>query len=317
MKKTVLRFAVVLLSLAMVVGACGDSSGDGGVEGELTFALINGVLTGRESVCAFSGVKQALDDAGHKYVESSSVYNVDDEIGLVTSAITQGVDAILIWTAFPQSGLRDVTLANEADIPIYLFFNEVPLVTDQILGSSLYDFRGSGAAVGAWIAENRPNGVILELTGSPGSGTAENISQGILDGIAGSAVTVKQRENANWSADEAASLAATLLPGNPDINLVITHNDTMALAVQRVINDLGLTGDVEVLTESVSSPAGIQAVEDGIIPMPAFDPLAEYGMNAANHALELLGASTDERFRFIGPNLIDPEDPGAFCFGEE
>jgi len=210
-----------------------------------------------------------------------------------------------------------VSLAKNAGIPIYLFFNEVPLVTEDILGSSLYDFRGSGANVGVWIAENRPNGVILELTGSPGSGTAEAISQGIVDGIAGSNAVVKQRENANWSADDSASLAATLLPTNPDVNLVITHNDTMALAVQRVIDDLGLTGSVEVLTESVSSPAGLQAVEDGVIPMPnAVDPLAQYGENAANHALALLAGETDERFRLMGPNFVDPKNPGTFCYGE-
>jgi ABC-type sugar transport system substrate-binding protein len=277
----------------------------------LTFALINGVLTGDQSVCAFDGVKKVLTAAGHTFVESSSVYNAEDEIRNVNAAISQGVDAMIVWDAFPQSGVRDVEAANAANIPIYLWFNEVPNVQTQVLGGSYYDFRGAGVAVGNWIQDNVTDPVIMELTGSPGSGTAEAISQGIDDVLG--AGGVKLRQNANWDNDQAAQLASTLLPANPDVNLIVTHNDGMALAVLRIVEQLGLQDSVQVITESVSSPEGIAAIEDGSIPMPAVDPLAEYGVLAAQHAIDLLAGTTDEKFRLFGPSHIDPANPGDFC----
>ncbi|MBM2615688.1 sugar ABC transporter substrate-binding protein [Actinoplanes sp. LDG1-06] len=313
--------AAAVAALMFTVAACGGSSdepvaaGSASASGEkLKVALINGVLTGTQSQCAFSGVKQVLAAGGHTWADSSSAYNVENELRNVQSAISQGVDMIMLWSAFPQSAQSEVRAAKAAGIPIYLFWNNPgdDVSADDLLGSAYYDFKGSGVATGKWIADNVPNAKVMELTGALGSGTAEDIMAGTKEGM-GTSGEIVVSQDAAWDAAKAASLAQSLLPSHPEVNVIVTHNDDMALAVIRVVKQLNLQDKVKVVTESVSGDAGIAAVKSGEIPFAALDPLAQYGIDAMTAALALKGGSGEKAIQ-IGPSHYDTsKNDLAFC----
>ena len=159
-----------------------------------------------------------------------------------------------------------------------------------------------------------PSAKVMELTGSLGSGTAEDIMAGTKEGM-GSSGEIVVSQDAAWDSAKAASLAQSLLPSHPEVNVIVTHNDDMALAVIRVVKQLGLQDKVKVITESVSGDAGIAAVKSGDIPFSALDPLAQYGIDAMTAALALKTGGTAEKAIQIGPSHYDTAaDPDlAFC----
>lgn len=317
----------VAATLTFALAACGSDSDDAPDAGSddnssaasgKTIALINGVLTGDESVCAFSGAKHRLDEDGVEWVESTSAYDVEDELANVNAAIAQGVDMIFIWSAFPDSAAAEYRAAQAADIPLYLFFNQSESVADDVLGGAYYDFKGAGEAAGTWLTENKPDASIIELTGSLGSGTAEASSAGLDEAIEGSGVTLAARQDAQWSADEASKYASSLIPSNPDVSVIVTPNDAMALSVLRTVSKMDDADEISVISTSVSNPDGIAAIEDGSLPYPGYDPLAQYGDQAMTAALDLLDGGDSERSMFFSPATVDASDPSslAFCYDE-
>jgi ABC-type sugar transport system substrate-binding protein len=325
MKKTLLA-AGIAAALMFTVAACGGGSGDDAVAAgasapakKLNVALINGVLTGTQSQCAFSGAKEVLAKAGDTYFDKTSAYNVEDELRNVQTAITQKASMIMLWSAFPQSAQTEVRAAKAAGIPIYLFWNNpgTGVSAGDLVGSAYYDFLGSGVAVGKWITANVPDARIMELTGSLGSGTAEDIIKGTAQGLDSSAKVVVNQDAA-WDSAKAASLAQSLLPSHPEVNVIVTHNDDMALAVLRVVKKLGRQDQIKVITESVSSDAGIAATKTKEIPFAALDPLAQYGVDAMTNALKIVNNdSSGQKAIEIGPSHYDTTKNNlAFCYQE-
>jgi simple sugar transport system substrate-binding protein len=313
--------ASIAVTLTFALTACGSDSTPKaeGADAKVEVALINGVLTGNESVCAFSGAKHVLDEAGDEWSEKTSAYDVEGELDNVNAAIQQGADLIFIWSAFPQSASAAVRAAKAADIPIFLFFNSANNVQDDILGGGYYDFRGGGAAAGSWIADTVPGAKVIELTGSLGSGTAEASSQGLDDGLSGSDAELVDRQDAEWSADKAATLASTLIAKHPDANVIVLPNDAMALSVLRVVKQLGKADAIKVISTSVSNPDGLAAIADGSIAYPGYDPLAQYGADSMTRALDLLSGETDNTTLDFGPSHLGEDVDAAdlsFCYDE-
>jgi ABC-type sugar transport system substrate-binding protein len=261
-----------------------------------------------------SGAIKTVLTNGDTYVQMTDDYSIQQEEQNVSAAIAEHVAMIFLWTGYPQAAQEEVHAAKAAGIPLFLFWAADSGVTNDILGGAYYDFTGSGTMVGNWVVKNVANARVMELTGSLGSGTTEAIEKGFADALAGSSAKITVNQNAQWSADKAASLTSSLMPANPGVNVIFTYNDEMALAVERVLSSLGLASKVKVVTESVSSTAGIAAVKSGTIPLAAYDPLADYGSQAMADALNLLKGKSGDKALEFGPSHITSSGTHTYCY---
>lgn len=294
MKKT--GALLLLVVLTAVLAGCGggsnESEGSGGSASEggkhYTIGYINSVGEEGYPACAIEGMKAAAKAGGHTLKVVTAVYDAEKEVSNTQSLANQGVDAAINWPVAPSTGTRVAQILADKDIPYFPFFarNEAP--QDQQIGSLVWDSYDFGLALGTWIKENRPNAVILELDGSNADSGSNATKQGIADGIKGSSVKIKRFAETNWSPDEAGKLALELLPANPDVNLVITQNDLMALAVLRSIKQLGLEKKVESVTDVTFTKDGMAAFKKGDMPYSAFDSAYKNGEDAFNQVVALL-----------------------------
>jgi ABC-type sugar transport system substrate-binding protein len=308
--------ALLLIALVVVVAGCGSSGGeDSGAAGsdkKYVIGYINSVGEEGYPACAIEGMKAAAKAGGHELKVVTAVYDAEKEVSNTQALANQGVDAAINWPVAPATGKRVAQILGDANVPYFPFFAKNDAPEDQRMGSLIWDSYDFGLALGKWIKENRPNAVVLELDGSNADSGSNATKQGIADGIKGSSVKIKRFAETNWSPDEAGKLALELLPANPDVNLVITQNDLMALAVLRSIKQLGLTEKVDSVTDTTFTKQGLKAFQNGDMPYSAFDSAYKNGEDAFNQVVAILnGDDGGAANRMMTSKDVSEDDIGA------
>lgn len=194
-------------------------------------------------------------DAAKAYAEEQGVgFSILDgqgsgetQVSQVETAISQGVDAIIVQpydAAALQVGVEE---AIEAGIPV--------LVTKtKIADNSVCPFVGQDDVVAGqmemeWMAEQLGGkGNIVIIEGPTGIDAAISRTDGIsktLDEYPD--IKVLHSQPADWNRDEAMSLMETWLQEGEEIDAVVAQNDEMALGAYDAIVDAGKEAEIKVI----------------------------------------------------------------------
>ncbi|MDL2236970.1 sugar ABC transporter substrate-binding protein [Christensenellaceae bacterium OttesenSCG-928-K19] len=223
-------------------------------------------------------VKAAAEYAGMKVTSLLAEYSAETEIANVEDLISQGVDAIAVFSVASDTAQVDAQLCNEADIPLFLMSSTasegtgVPTCT---IGNSFYDM---GKMDGDWVVENMEGEVkVLEIQGALGQGVAELHSEGFADAIAArDDIEVVYQQTANWVRADAIAITEDSLMSDLDFNMVFVHNEDMCAGVVSVLEENGEIGNINVVTMNGSND-GIQMIKDGKILATCANPPSYVG----------------------------------------
>src|SRR5690606_15614934 len=160
-------------------------------------------------------------------------------------AIALGAKAIILDNAGADASIEAVRKAKDADIPTFLIdreINETGLAASQIISNNY-----QGAVLGAeyFVELIGEEGTYVELLGRESDTNAHVRSQGyhdVLDEYDGLEMVAQQ--TANWSQPEAFEVMETIIQAHPDIDGVISGNDTMAMGAMAALQAAGLTDAV-------------------------------------------------------------------------
>ncbi len=184
-------------------------------------------------------------DAGFelKYAPTTNL-NQKAQIDAFNAFVDEGVGAILL-SAIEATGWADaLKRAQEAEIPVILIDRVIEPDT-----TSLYATRitpgdaGAATAVANWAISAFPDGAkYFVLEGPSDSSKVTERNQG-WDGVM-SAVPAFSKigaQAANWSADDAKSVTATMLAANGnDVQFIVAQNDEMGLGAAQAVEEAGL-----------------------------------------------------------------------------
>jgi len=214
-------------------------------------------------------ISLAAEFAGMKVTALLSEYSNEKEVANIEDLISQGVDAITVFSLASETAQINAQLCEEAGIPLFLTnssLGEGPADVITEVGNSFWDM---GAENGYWIKDNLdllPDKMkVLEIQGQLGQGIAEGISQGIADITAdlGDKYTVVHKQTANWIRSEAIAITEDSLMANLDFNMIFVHNEDMGAGVVSVLKENGvLNNGVVVIAQNGSDP-GIEMIRAG------------------------------------------------------
>jgi ABC-type sugar transport system substrate-binding protein len=162
--------------------------------------------------------------------------------GLATAA-EQGIPVINIDELIPAESIADSGL----NIAQQIASNNVragSLAADLVLGA---------VEAGAQVA-------VIE--GAPGTTSSIDRVAGFTEGALAGGLNVVASQPANWSREEAYAVATNILQGNPDVKAIFAANDGMGLGAVQAIEDLGLEGQIIVVSVD-AIPEALEAVAAG------------------------------------------------------
>jgi len=249
---------------------------------------------------------QTHDDDAHK---QDQIFDV---------AIANGAAAIILDNAGVDASIAAIQKAKNAGVPSFLIDREIN--ASGIAVAQIVSNNYQGATLGAeeFVRLMGEKGNYFELTGRESDSNAAIRSRGYHDVIDKyPEMTMVSQQSANWSQTEAFQKIETMLQANPDVQGVISGNDTMALGASAALKAAGR--DDVIVVGFDGSPDVIEAIRAGGIQATVLQParqIAEMAVEQAHRYLTtgstgepekqsvdcvLVTAANADQFEMFGP----------------
>ncbi|MFP4302519.1 MAG: D-ribose ABC transporter substrate-binding protein [Spirochaetaceae bacterium] len=261
------------------------------------FGTMQDMAAAKAEELGYETVKLVHDDDASKQMEQFE------------SMIAQGVSAIILDNAGADATVEAVRKAKDAGIGTFLVDREITeegLAVSQIVSNN---YQGATILAEHFVELMDETGEFVELTGRDTDTNAHVRSQGyhdVLDEYPDMEMVAQQ--TANWSQTEAFTVMETLLQQHPDIDGVISGNDTMALGAQAAL--LAADRDDVIVVGFDGSNDALESIKKGELKATSLQPVAEMAERAAIQADEWIrtGSTGHPEKQSIDMVLITPEN---------
>lgn len=267
----------IVAGLSLVLAACGGTTssvtpsagGAGGGECDTSGT----VTIGFSAPAADHGwlgavISNAEEEAGrHSDVEfraANGGTDADQQANNIRTLAEQDLDAIAI---LPYDGAALTPVAQELmdrGIPVINIDREFssPTAFRTWIGGDNY---GIGRAAGLYLVEQLADldeAIVVEIQGIAGISVTDLRTQGFMDAIEGSNITVVASQPGDFNADTGREVMETILQANDHIDAVYTHDDDMAEGVVQAIRNAGREDEM-ILTGAGGSANAMTAISEG------------------------------------------------------
>lgn len=232
-RRTILAGAAIAMTMSLPIGAA-------------SAADLIAILTPSHDNPFFKaeavGAQKRAEALGYETLVLVHDDDANKQNELFDTAIARGAKAIILDNAGADATVAPVRRAKEAGIPSFLIDREIKV--SGVAVSQIVSNNYQGAQLGAeeFVRLMGEKGKYAELLGREADTNAGIRSAGyhdIIDQYPDMEMVVQQ--SANWSQTEAFEKMETILQANPEIQGVISGNDTMAMGAWAALQAAGRT----------------------------------------------------------------------------
>ncbi|MFC7404575.1 sugar ABC transporter substrate-binding protein [Georgenia alba] len=264
------------LGASLALAACSSGQGEdgGGGDGQHDVAVILKTVSSPFWLQVAGGVERAGQETGANVTiqGATAETEVQEQIDLVRSAITQQVDALVVAPTQADQLQPILDQAVGQDIPVLLVDTDIEGWDGKVsfVGT---DNHGVGVTAGEFILEQADPGQVAVIRGVPGNPSTDDRVDGVLETLEGSDFEVVADLAANSDRAEGRAVMADILTANPDVSVVFAANDDMALGALEAIKSAGLAmEDIMVI--------GVDGTSDAVSSMTAGELDASIAQNS-------------------------------------
>lgn len=288
-----LGFFALLMSLVLVLGACGktglgNSSGSSSKEVTKKAAkdLKLGVSISTTNNPYFVSMKDGLDSYAKDKKVSLKVADAQDDAARqaddIQNFISQNVDAILINPVDSKAVVTSIKAANSANIPVILI--DRGSEGGDVLTTVASDNVAAGKMAAEFaVKELGEKAKTFELSGVPGASATVDRGKGFND-IAKTKLDILSSQSANFDRAKALNTAQNMIQGNKDVQVIFAQNDEMALGAAQAAKSAGLK-DVMIIGID-GQPDAHDAIKKGDITATIAQQPAKMGEIAVQAAID-------------------------------
>lgn len=214
------------------------------------------------------GAKTKAAELGMTYIEMDSHNSPGDQMTNVRTAITRGVDAIVMGPVSSTSTPPVLRLLNEKKIPIaFAGIGPQPGETEYTSSVTANNFEG-GKAEGKFVcalAKERGGSKVGMLSLPQDRENAQKYLAGAKESFAADGCELVQvLQTKGLTVREAVDQANDLLTAHPDIKAIYGMYDEAATGAAKVLQTRGLAGKIGVATAD-GSPTTVKLLREGAV----------------------------------------------------
>jgi ABC-type sugar transport system substrate-binding protein len=242
------------------------------------------------------------------------VQDAEAQKNAVDSAITQGVDAIIIGAADSRGWEDTLDKAEAAGIPVVT----VDTAIDDPYVSALIQTDNLAAAgiAGDYLCEQTGGeGTIFVLGGSVGHQTGDARKDGVAEKAAACGLEVIS-DYSDWDENRSAELTSNTLTAYPDLKAVFVAFDPGAAAAMQEVLLKGMQDQVMVVGFD-ALPVALKSIAAGEMSATVRQDPAKMGATGVDLALSIIGGEEVETFIPIDGVLITADNVAEFYTPEE
>jgi simple sugar transport system substrate-binding protein len=219
--------------------------------------------------------------------QGTSATDIEGQIALIESMVTQGVQGIAITPVDPTvAPALDKAIA--AGVKVVLMDNDIPGWNGRTALATTDNYN-AGKIAGEYLKSVLVDGDTLGiLEGVPGVPSLDDRVNGMLEGLAGVNVEIVGRGATNCTEELGISVAEDLLTANPELKAIYAACGPPAAGAAQAIKNAGVAGNDIVLVGfdfCCGEPEALQAgIEDATVAQfPS--KMAELGVDALVKAI--------------------------------
>lgn len=208
-----------------------------------------------------------LEAAGATVVWNEAKNDTATQVSNVNDLIAQGINYLVIKPKEEEGLVPAIEACKKANVKVVLVDRSVrgEAGVDYITAIRTDAYNG-GFSIGKWVVEKFPEGCnIIEITGTAGSTTALERTQGFADAIKDTSCKIINTQTGNFSRTDTQKACENMIQaeGIDNIDVIMTHSDEMLFGVLQAVEGMGYTPGKDVIV--VSSGDGCSDALDEII----------------------------------------------------
>jgi ABC-type sugar transport system substrate-binding protein len=197
------------------------------------------------------------------YGQGASATDIDGQISLIESMVTNGVQGIALTPVDPTVA-QALDKAVAAGVKVVLMDNNIP-DWKNLTALATTDNYAAGKLAGEHLKTVLKDGDTLGiLEGVPGVPALDDRVNGMLEGLKGIDVKIAGRGATNCTEELGISVAEDLLTKNPDLKAIYAACGPPAAGASRAIKNAGIAPDKIVLVGFDFCCGEEEALRDGI-----------------------------------------------------
>jgi ABC-type sugar transport system substrate-binding protein len=197
------------------------------------------------------------------YAQGTSATDIEGQIALIESMVTNGVQGIALTPVDPTVSTA-LDKAIDAGVKVVLMDNNIP-DWDRKTALATTDNYNAGKLAGEYLKTVLKDGDTLGiLEGVPGVPALDDRVNGMLEGLKGVNVTIVGRGATNCTEELGISVAEDLLTKNPDLKAIYAACGPPAAGASRAIKNAGISPDKIVLVGFDFCCGEEEALKEGI-----------------------------------------------------
>jgi ABC-type sugar transport system substrate-binding protein len=243
--------------------------------------------------------------------QGASATDIEGQIALIESMVTQGVQGIAITPADPTVAPA-LDKAIEAGVKIVLMDNNIPDWDGKTALATTDNFN-AGKIAGEYLATVLKDGDTLGiLEGVPGVPALDDRVNGMLEGLGAIKPNIVGRGATNCTQELGVSVAEDLLTANPDLKAIYAACGPPAVGATQAIENAGIANDAIIMVGFDACCGELDKIVSGqedatVAQFPA--KMGELGVDALVRAIR---GETVESLVDTGAGLVTKENVGDF-----
>ena len=282
---------------------------------DITIAFSGFSLTNEFWLTLSNAAEDHAKELGVNFINlTSEVQDAEAQKAAVDTAITQGVDAIILGAADSRGWDDTIEKAKAAGIPIIT----VDTGIDNPYISTLIQTDNYAAAkmAGEWIAEQMGGeGKALVMGGTVGHQTGDARKNGVQEALEAKGIEVIG-EWSDWDENKVAEITQNTVTANPDLKAEFVAFDPGAVAALSVLKQKDMLDQV-VLVGFDGLPAALKAIKAGEMDATVKQDAARMGAEGVDLALKVIHGEDVPDFIPIDGILITQDNVDQFLEGGE
>jgi ribose transport system substrate-binding protein len=260
------------------------------------------------------GAKTKAKELGMDYIEMDSHNSPADQMNNVHTAITRGVDAIVMGPVSSTSTPPVLRFLKQKKVPIaFTGIGPQPGETDYTSSVTANNYE-TGKAEGKFICEQakkRGGNKIGMLSLPQDRENAQKYLKGAKEAFAAAGCDLVQvLQTKGLTVREAVNQANDLLTAHPDIKGIYGMYDEAATGAAKVLQTRKLVGKIAVATAD-GSPTTVRLLKEGVIQGLFLQEAAGQGIEATQQVYNALNGKEVTKDMPLSEPLVTAEDVGS------
>jgi ribose transport system substrate-binding protein len=254
-------------------------------------------------VAQLKTVQRKTEELGMKFVYIDAQDDINKQVASVEDLLAQGIKILILNPLDPEALVQATKSATKAGVPVIIVDSSIDPSADfvtNILSNNLEN----GELVGQWLVKKTSGGrlKIALLSGAQGNPVGKERRQGIFRGIIEQQLRsvgkvdfeVVSQGWGNWTYEGGLKAMEDILVAHPDVNVLLSEQDAMALGAMQAIGEAGKTKEIIIVSGADGQKEALKLIKSGKYGATGLNDPVLIGEKAVEIAVKIL--SGDRNF---------------------